>query len=64
METYKIVKTTDGKNIGRVFSVPYVDKNIAHLTSDRRFWFDHIYRRGQFLYLECPNYKVILKRLD
>ena len=64
MDVYKIIKTTDGNNVGRTFKVPFVTPKIAFLTSDKRFWFDRIYMKGKLLYLECPNYKVVLKKMN
>lgn len=65
MEKWIIVDTTDGKNKGRTFEVPFVSKQIAYEMSGRRFWFDKIIydRNGERLTLVHSNYKVTLNRL-
>lgn len=66
MERWKIIHTTDGKNIGRTYTVPYVNTQIAWLMSGKRFWFDRlIYTdNGKRLILLNPNYKVTLNRIN
>lgn len=65
MEKWVIVETTDNKNIGNVYEVPYVDHDIAFNMSGNRFWFDDIkYENPKLLILRNSNYYVILKKLS
>lgn len=56
----RVIKTTDGKNVGRVFEAPAVTKEIVLLAAGMPV--DDIIQDGDFYHLVNSNYRVTLKQ--